>query len=422
MNLKAYKPALILLALLAAAKPAFPQDTTVTSEKQEMSVPDSGDHTMHLKGFKHDLKMNMKHLELAMNDLNSNLNIGLKELNTDIHTIVMPEITNMVNDIKVSVNDNALNDMVQKGDISEKVKSYSKSYPMDGNDKLNIDNKFGKVLVNAWNKNEVKVDVEIRSYADNDETAQKMIDAVSISDSKEGNVVSFGTNFGKGSSNSVWDLFNNRNDHHKVEVNYTIYMPTKNGLSISNKYGSIEIPDMSGKVSIDCAYGSFSGGSMTHADNEVRVRYGSAKFENIASGDIQVSYGSLDMGDAGSLNAGLRYSSAKIGRIKNSANIDGHYAGGIKIEGLDKNFSSFSFSSNYSNLTVGIDNSTNANFDITVRYGDFSYGDAPVQITEKTPSDDSKGWRPTKNFKGHIGKGGGGTINISTSYGGVKFD
>ncbi|HEX3386661.1 MAG TPA: hypothetical protein VHS53_15785, partial [Mucilaginibacter sp.] len=177
-----------------------------------------------------------------------------------------------------------------------------------------------------------------------------------------------------------------------------------------------------GRVSIDCAYGSFAGGSLMGNDNQINVRYGSAKFENTTSADVNVSYGSLDMGDVSSLNAGLHYSSAKIGKIRSSASINGHYAGNIRIEGLDKGFRSFSYSSNFSGLVMGIDNGTNANFDVTVRYGDFNYGDVPLQITEKTPSDDSKGWRPTKNFKGHIGNGGGGTINISTSYGGVKFD
>ena len=107
------------------------------------------------------------------------------------------------------------------------------------------------------------------------------------------------------------------------------------------------------------------------------------------------------MGSADKLNgAPLGNSSARIGKIKTSANINAHYAGGVQIDNLDKNFSSFSYSSNYSNLKVGISDASNANFDVTVRYGSFDYGGVPVEITEKTPSDDSKGWKPTKNFKG----------------------
>lgn len=407
MTLKIYKP-FTMIALLLMSAPGFAQDTTWRNK--------GDDNDMHIAGI--SLGINMHDLHMAMNDLK----VSLKDLNSNLRTLG-PDMTTLMNNVNISFSDdNRLNELVQQGDISEKVKNYSKSYPMDANDRLNISNQYGKVIVNAWNRNEVQVNVQIKSYSDDDATAQKMIDAVSISDNKSGDEISFSTNFGQGSGRSIWDLFNQQNDHHRVEVNYTINMPAKNALSIRNRYGSTEIPDMGGKVSIDCAYGSFNAGSLMGPDNQVNVRYGSAKFENTTSADVNVSYGSLDMGNAGSLNAVLHYSSAKIGKIRNSANINGHYAGGIKIEGLDKNFTSFSYSSNYSSLTMGIDNGTNANFDVTVRYGDFGYNDVPIEITEKTPSDDSKGWKPTKNYKGHIGKGGGGMINISTSYGGVKFE
>ena len=410
---RAYKPTLFLLALLVATAPVFAQDTT--------AAPETNYSNSNLKLLNIDLGINKHDLKLAMGDLKISLKEGLKDLNSNLHVWV-PELKELSNDIRVSVNDAVSDEMVRDGNISEKVKSYSKSYPMDGNDRLTIDNRFGNVTVKTWNKAEVKVDIEIKSYADNDATAQKMIDAISISDNKSGDVVSFKTNFGSGSSNSVWDLFNNRNDHHKAEVNYTIYMPSKNGLGISNHYGAIELPDFDGKVNIESSYGSFSGKSLMHADNQIKVRYGSASIESLSSSDMSVSYGSLDLGSIDKLNGELHYSTARIGKVKISANINAHYAGGVQIESLDKNFSSFSYSSNYSSLKIGIDNATNANFDVTVRYGGFDYDGVPVEITEKTPSDDSKGWKPTKNFKGHIGKGGGGTINISASYGGVKFE
>ena len=413
MILKTYKHTLFLMALLVATAPVFAQDTTAALNVNESN--------RNLTLLNIDLGINKHDLNLAMTDLNRSLKEGLKDLNSNLHVLV-PELKELSNDISVSISNNIPDEMVNGGNISEKVKAYSKSYPMDGNDKLTIDNRFGNVTVKTWNKAEVKVDIEIKSYADDDATAQKMIDAISISDNKSGDVVSFKTNFGSGSSNSVWDLFNNRNNHHKAEVNYTVYMPSKNGLAISNHYGSIDLPDFDGKVSIESSYGSFSGKSLMHPDNEIKVRYGSASIEGMSSGDVSISYGSLDLGSIEKLNGEFRYSPAKIGKIKTSANIDAHYAGGIEINSLDKNFSSFSYSSNYSNIKIGVDNSTNANFDVTVRYGSFDYNDVPVEITEKTPSDDSKGWKPTKNFKGRIGKGGGGTINISTSYGGVKFE
>lgn len=402
-----------MMALLLIAGPGFAQDTTWRYK--------SDDNNLRIAGI--NMGVNMRDLHLAMNDVKMSINEGMSALKTNLH-ILGPEIKSVVNDLNISINTSGnehMETLVQSGALSEKVKNYSKSYPIDANDRLNISNQFGKVMVSTWNRNEVQVNVQIKSYSDDDGTAQKMIDNIDISDNKSGDQISFSTNFGHGSSRSIWDLFNVQNDHHRVEVNYVINMPAKNALSIRNKYGATEIPDMNGRVSIDCSYGSFASGSLNGGDNQINVRYGSAKLENVASGDINVSYGSLDMGNVDRLNAGLRYASAKIGKIRTSASINAHYSGGVRIESLDRGFTSFSYSSNYSNLVMGVDNNTNADFDVTVRYGDFSYGDVPVQITEKTPSDDSKGWKPTKNFKGHIGKGGA-KMDISASYGGVKFN
>ena len=418
MKLRAYKPVLILTALLAITRPVVAQDTTVMSDKQE-SENDSRDFNKKVEGIvKMSIETGMKQLSLAMNDLNLNLNENLRGLNN----IVAPHVRDIGNDIRLSINNELTDQLVNSGAVSEKVKSYTKSYPMDANDKLHIDNKFGRISINTWNKPEVRVEVNIKSYADNDQTAQKMIDAISISDNKSGDVVSFSTSFG--SSNSIWnELFNNRNDHHKAEVNYTVYMPSKNALDIANRYGNTEIPDFDGRVSLDCSYGNIDAKALMHSDNQIRVRYGSANIDALSSADVSVSYGSFDVGSADELNGEFRYSSARMGKIKTAVNINAHYAGSVNIDDLDKNFRSFSYSSNYSNLRVGVNNASNANFDVTVRYGDFNYGSLPVEITEKTPSDESRGWKPTKNFKGHIGKGSSDrTINVSSSYGGVKFD
>ncbi|HEX2683128.1 MAG TPA: hypothetical protein VHL77_04315, partial [Ferruginibacter sp.] len=42
-----------------------------------------------------------------------------------------------------------------------KTRAVNKSYNVSSSDKLNIDNSFGRVEVHTWDKNEIKVDVNI---------------------------------------------------------------------------------------------------------------------------------------------------------------------------------------------------------------------------------------------------------------------
>ncbi|NVM67366.1 hypothetical protein FHW88_005693 [Mucilaginibacter sp. SG538B] len=316
---------------------------------------------------------------------------------------------------------------LQNGDIIEKTKNYSKSYNVDGNDVINIDNKYGKVTVFTWAKSEVKVDVQIVVGANDEDKVQKMLDAVSIKDSKDGSGVSFRTSINQGDGDNeggIWgSLFGKRNAFRKMEINYTVYMPARNPLTINNKYGNTELPDLSGKLNINNSYGSLNAKSLSNPACQIRVKYGSATIGTLTGSDLDVAYGSLNLGDCDKLNADVSYGSAKIGRITTSGNINVKFSGALKIGEVDKNVKNLSVNSSYSSVKLGVSDGQNADFDITVHYGSFNYSGHDVNITSKTPADGERGFSPTKTYKGHLGKGGSDkTITISTSYGSVSFD
>ncbi|RZL58721.1 MAG: hypothetical protein EOO93_16630, partial [Pedobacter sp.] len=80
-------------------------------------------------------------------------------------------------DVKNSVN-------VRYGDKTQEVqdetpmkaKSFTKSFSIDKNDKINLSNQFGTITIKTWDKNEIKVDADIKAYAKTADEAQKLID------------------------------------------------------------------------------------------------------------------------------------------------------------------------------------------------------------------------------------------------------
>jgi hypothetical protein len=309
----------------------------------------------------------------------------------------------------------------KNADYNELVKNYSRSYPVDANDQLQIKNLYGKVTVNTWNKNEFKVDVQIKVSTNSAERSQQMLDNVTINDRKNGSAILFETIITK--PGSSWKWTGEKNSYHKLEINYTVYMPSKNSLAVTNRYGAISLPDLEGKVIVNSSYGSLVAKSLSNNDNTINVSYGSANIENLNISDLDVRYGSLVLGSADNLNATVSYSSAKIGRIVTSGNINIKYVGGFQIDDIDKKLKNLSLNSSYSSVKLGINNNENANFDVTVNYGSFSYGNHEVNIIKKSPGEGEKKWSPTQNYKGQIGKGNTDkVINIRSSYGDVKFD
>jgi hypothetical protein len=417
---KIYKPVLFIAVLLAFGKPVFAQDTADSSEAFDSKTFNKSMKVLDMK-----LKLNTKHLDLAVNNLDKTLNESFKNFDQKLNLDNLgSEITVNVNEIVKSVNI-SLNDdetSIKSGDVQEKIKNYSKSYPVDANDKLVIDNKYGKVTVNTWNKNEIKVDVQIKGDASDDDTAQKMIDAISISDSKDGNVVAFRTNFSS-SSGSIWNLFNNMNNHHKVEINYTVYMPSTNALEMRNRYGSVVLPSLSGKVVLDNAYGSLTARALTNPANELNFRYYEVNIEELNGGDLNLSYGSLKLGNVGRLEANVNYAPIDIGKLASSGSLNVRYGGGVKINEISKALKNLDINSTYSSVNINLKGDESFNFDVTVKYGSFNFDDNKIKVTSKSPSDDERGYRPTKNYKGYSGNSNSNNkINISSTYQSVKLE
>ena len=305
---------------------------------------------------------------------------------------------------------------------SEKTKRIIKSYVVDKDDKLSVNNQYGKVAVHVWARNEIKVEVEIKAFEASENSASELLESVNIAESRDGNLISFKTNFEKTSMNFWSKIKNGKEERKGVQVNYVIYMPAKNPLDINNRYGSTEIDDFAGPVNISSSYGSFSSGKLDHPANHVKVSYGSAILENFSNGNLAISYGSLKLTEGDRLNASIKYSSSKIARISNGGTFNLAYTSGFKIDEVDKNVKNLTINSSYSGVTLGIDETADFDFDVTVSYAGFNYSASRISITDQlSETEKSKGWNPTKNFKGQVGKGSDSRIIIKSSYGAVKF-
>jgi hypothetical protein len=308
-------------------------------------------------------------------------------------------------------------------DAAEKTKRLVKSFQVDKDDKLAINNQYGKVAVHVWNKNEIKVEVEIKAFESSENSANQLLERVNISQTQVNNLITFKTNFGKISENFRSYINKGGEDKRRIQVNYVIYMPAINALNIENKYGGIEIEDFAGPLNINSVYGSFSAGKIDHPENQVKVTYGSASIDNFSNGDLLVTYGSLKLNEADKLNATIKYSSAKVAHLSNGGIFNLAYSSGFKIDEVDKNVKNLTISSSYSGVTLGIDEAADFDFDVTVSYAGFNYTSTNSITISDLPSatGKSKGWNPTKNFKGQVGKGSDSRIIIKSSYGAVKF-
>lgn len=316
-----------------------------------------------------------------------------------------------------------LEEMIQSGEVKEKSKSYTKSYSVSSGDKLQITNSWGKVTVNTWTKNEIKVDVQMKAYANEDEDAQKLLDQISIADSKENSLVSFKTNIERSNNNGsrtvmgTW-LSGGKRHVTKMEINYVVYMPAKSQLDITNKWGNVVLPDLSGKVNINISYGALISQDLNNPD--VKVTFGDAKINNVVNGDLYVSYGNLNLGTADNLKAKVSFGGMNVDRLKTSGDVTARYGDGVKITEFDKNCKNVTVDAQFTKVYLPAKN--DYDFDVTTRFGSFNYDNATVKVISQTP-EDGRHFTSTKTFKGQVNKGNSDkVVTIKSSYATVKLD
>lgn len=212
---------------------------------------------------------------------------------------------------------------VQEGD-PVRSKSFSRTFPADHNDKVVLSNQFGSMSIKTWDKKEVKIEVMIKAYSNSDTEAQRLIDGVNITAEKGGDQISCKT--------SIDDSRSGRNRKREVKVDYVVYLPATNSLTLSQQFGPVTMGDFAGPLYAKVQYGNFSAGNLSNTNNYISVQYGNGNIGELNKAVIKQQYGSgLVIGTVGTLDLNAQYAGVTINTIVGNANIKQQYGSGLKI-------------------------------------------------------------------------------------------
>jgi hypothetical protein len=327
------------------------------------------------------------------------------------------------------------------GETVTKEKKISGRFPASKG-KLIVDNRYGKLTVNTWDRNELTVDITVTAKAFSENAATELLNKVSIVEPGDKSTgVYYKTEIGNGR------LSANRGE---FRIDYIINMPRRHTAELINKYGDIEISDAEGKVRIDLDYGSLKTGTLEGGDKEIDVSYGNASIVSIGTARVTSSYANLSIQKAGSLDVSSKSGNTRIGTV-HDLDIDQKYgdlkvgsvnrlSGNVEYGGLivDKVMKSLqmtlkyspgakygyigpdvdkiSVSSAYSNLYFHFDNAASLSTEVAIRYGRVNNSASNISLTES--ESDKTGL--ASRYTGKVGRGSG-TMELDVIYGNVVF-
>jgi hypothetical protein len=287
-------------------------------------------------------------------------------------------------------NDNDNNNDGKKKYEFVKKKSVNKSYNVSSSDKLNIDNSFGRVEVKTWDRNEIKVDVEVEVSANTEAHAQKILDRISVSDDRSGKEISFKT--------SLKEMNNSKGEHSSMTINYTISMPASNPLQIENEFGATVLPDYRGEVDLVSKFGSLTAGNLSNV-KKLQVEFGKAKVESINNGNLVI-----------------KYSSSSFGKLSGNIRMNVEFSTAVKMN-IDNSLTGLDVKASYSTVNLKPSVDMSASYTINTSFGSFKNRTS----TKFDGDNEEKNDRGPKFDYQYSGKSGSGSVQIklNTSFGNV---
>lgn len=328
-----------------------------------------------------------------------------------------------------------------------KEKTIKKEFNVNYDALFKVNNSYGNLNITSWNENRVVIEVNIKTNGNDEQRVQERLNEIDVDFENSSNLVSARTLFGDRGSSWGWNWGKRRNVN--VQVNYTIKLPVKNSVSLSNDYGNIYLDRIDGHAKIKCDYGKIDVGELRGRNNELKFDYTSrSTFDYINSGQIVADYSGFTIQKAGNLTIKADYTNAlvekmdnlvyssdygsievnelqnvegngdyigvKLGTIHGNVSITGDY-GSLKINKMAADAGNIEIRTDYTGVKIGYDPEYYFDFEISTEYAGVSgKDDFEINISKEKSNE--------RYYKGYYGKeNSGNKVSITSDYGGITF-
>lgn len=331
----------------------------------------------------------------------------------------------------------------------KKQKTIKKSFNVNNNATLKIDNSYGNLDIATWEENTIAFEIIITTTGNDEEKVQKKLNEINVEFSNSPDFVSAITKFSKNKNKSWWSSWTSGSNNVNMKINYIVKMPITNHVNLSNDYGNINLAKLEGRAEINCDYGKITTKELMADDNMLNFDYSNnCYFEYIKSGKINADYsgytvsktntldinadytksvielaenvtyncdyGGLTVSKVNDLKGNGDYLTVRLGDIYKNVSINADY-GSIKIDRLNKNVKNVDIESDYVGIKMGYDPAFTFDFNITLEYGSLKEEGHFEYIKKRIESSDRyyTGYNNTQNS--------GNIVRINSEYGSVSF-
>lgn len=179
----------------------------------------------------------------------------------------------------------------------QETKTIEKEYDLSQNGEFYLNNKYGDVFINGWDKSSLKIMVKISVNHKKKEQAKSLIDRFQLEEKAVGDMVAIATETLNKNGSAISRYFNRTNpiDFNKsnVQIDYTIYMPKLASADITNKFGDVIIEGLDGQLSVQMQHGDLWINKAIKTA-KIEMKFGKIKTKSILYGDLNLKNAELN--------------------------------------------------------------------------------------------------------------------------------
>jgi len=329
-------------------------------------------------------------------------------------------------------------------------KTYQKEFTLTDNSSIYLENRFGQMNIENWDKNSISITIEIKVDYPEGDKATRLLKGINIEFTQVGNDINATTKIEEDFMKTWGRNFDS--DSKNFSIDWEVKMPKQNNVTLVNRYGDIFVNELTGKSRIELRYGNLKANRIIRSNTDplstLSISYGNASIDEVNWYKAEIKYAKLNISKAkaivilsrgskiaidqvNSVVTESRYDTYSIGVISNFVG-EGDYTtfrieeltkkldltvkyGDVKVDKIPAGFESIKFNGGYSGIYLGIDPS--ASYYLT---GDSSYGNIKYNSSNRINRIEN----PTHTeVEGLIGtdETTKSKVNVTIKYGSARF-
>lgn len=197
-------------------------------------------------------------------------------------------------------------------------RSVSRVFPANLETTVEVENKYGKIQVVTWEKDSVAIEVVLHLSESSASRLRKLKEDVSIDFSSTNDYILAKTVIESESGLIARELRNVTStltgSNKRMEINYTVRVPSLLDVALTNKFGDIYMDDMDGQVDLNLSNGVLKAGRL-NGNSSITLSFANGMIKSLGSCNMELSYSDLVLEEVSQLDLDSKSSKLNVDSV-----------------------------------------------------------------------------------------------------------